>query len=577
MSDVVFFSPNISGDLSEECMGVLLLATILKNQGIDCSVVPFCDIGDPNNLDAFLESAMQIVAELNPKIISFYTRCDIFHIDLKLAELIKSTYKDIYIVFGGPQSDIVANTIAEEIPYVDYICQGEGETTIYPLFSSLLSGNPDKTVPGLVYNQNGIIHKNPRPALIENLDNIPFIDYSFLGKKTLSSIKPNSLFRIDIGRGCPFSCTYCTTKTFWGRKFRLKSPERIVQEIKYIHEQFGVSAFGFSHDMFTFDRNKVLEICKLLKNLEFPIRWTCSARLDFLDFEMIDTMVDSGLRGFFVGVETGSPRMQKLIHKNLNLNKALEIIEYANKKGVFVTASFMYGFPDETEEDVSLSMVMIAEILKLKKISVGNHLCAFLSGTEMTKKYLPYMTPAEQYTSQTRDYSVAECMDLINAHPSMFEHFFEYKTELRSKLRFYDLFFAVWSLVQPVYQHISEYYSSTHIIDMYYDFVKENQETLLKTEHCSWEDRVKAILNNDNLLKKFSNDKFYDIMQDIYRLNLVDLSDEVKNGNTVTDIYCFNPNEIKTVPSIRNYTKCIAIVTTSNKTRKINIAPSFDK
>ena len=142
MVDVVFITPNINGELADESVGTLQLATILNDKGINCEILQFFRIGDLSAFDQFIENALQYIGDVNPKIVSFYTRCDTYHIVLKLAQQIKNRFPAVYIVFGGPQSDITAVETINQISYVDFVCCGEGENTVYPLFSSLLKNEP---------------------------------------------------------------------------------------------------------------------------------------------------------------------------------------------------------------------------------------------------------------------------------------------------------------------------------------------------------------------------------------------------------------------------------------------------
>ena len=561
MFDVVFITPNMRGDIAEEVMGTLQLATILKKEGINCDILQFFRIGDLSDFGKFMDNAMKMLDERKPKVISFYTRCDSYHIDLKLAEQIKKRWNDVYVVFGGPQSDITAKETVEQIPYVDFVCCGEGENTIYPFFSSLLNGEPDLSVPGLVYREAGEVKKNPRPVLMEDLDSLPLIDYSFFRFTQNDGKSDRTYFPIDVGRGCPFGCTYCSTKTFWGRKYRLKSPQRIFEEVKVVHEKFGVNRFTFAHDMFTLNRNKVVETCDLLHSVDFPIDWKCCARLDCIDKELIDIMMDAGMKRIFIGIETGSPRMQKLINKNLKLDNAVEMIAYLKSKGISTTASFIHGFPDETEEDLSQTMALIRELLKLKSVDVQTHLCTFLAGTELAERYQSVMTRAEQYSDVTGNFAVEECEDLIEAHPDLFMHMLEYKSELRTRLRYFKVFFRMWRFMQPVYQYISEKYPEERLIDMYFDFVEANEDFLKQIKNVESGTWFKDLLCQDHFVEKFSDDENYDLISDYYRLKIMERSEEVRNGGSVTDIYCFSPSERKRCLYLQDYKRCIAVVT----------------
>lgn len=559
MCDVVFITPNISGTLEQASGGTLQLATILKENKISCEILPYFEIGDIHNFSSFLENSIKALELRHPKIVSFYTRCDVYHVVLRIAEQVKMRWNDVYIVLGGPQSDITAEETLRKIPYVDYICSGEGENTVYPFFSSLLQGQPDLTVEGLVYRNDDRIIRNPRPIMMDNLDNIPFLDYSLL--KTKEVLGPKTTFGIDVGRGCPFACIFCSTKSFWGRKFRLKSPNRICDEINRLHQKYGARSFKFTHDMFTLNREKVIETCNLMNNLDFDVRWGCSARLDCIDQELIDIMADSGMYGIYIGIETGSPRMQNLINKRLNLSRAEEIISYISSKNMKCVASFIYGFPDETEEDVSQTLALMAKLIKIKNVSVQAHLCAFLVGTELTERYRDHLTPAQVYSDQTGSIAVTECKDLIDANPELFYQMMEYKTDLRSKLRFFSQFWHAWQILKPVYQYFSEFYPEHRLIDMYYDFVESNQDLLERLQKIPEKCWSNLLVQEDKFMLRFAEDERFDVISDLYRLQQVAWSDEVQNGGSVTDIYCVDPTSIKEYDSLQQIPRCFALVT----------------
>lgn len=552
MNDVLFITPNDRSALEYESVGTLQLATILKNNGVRCRVVPFWSIGSLERFAEFLDSAVTLVGEEQPKIVSFYTRCDTYHIVLRMAQRIKQQFPNIYIVCGGPQSDITAEDTIRQIPWVDFVCCGEGETTIYPFFTSLLQESPDLSIAGLVYRCADTVCKNPRPEYIADLDSLDAIDYSLteFGKQT------EDPFPIDVGRGCPFACTFCSTKTFWGRKYRLKSPKRIVEEIQSIHDKFGKTQFKFAHDMFTMNRSKVIETCELIQKLDFPVEWSCSARTDCIDKELLDVMADAGMKSIYFGIESGSARMQMLINKKLKLDSAVELMEHLDNRNVEYVASFIFGFPEETEEDLSQTMAMIGKILSLKKSRVQTHLCTFMGGTELSQIYQSQMTPVETYSNITGSFAIEECKDLIEAYPELFQHMREYKTELRSKLRYFPVFFQYWKRVQPVFQYISEKYPENRLIEMYYDFVEANLAILKQLEEEPELRRSWLLLGRDKFVARFSQDENYELMTDICRWITMVTGARTSQEN-MTDVFCFDPASLKKRIPLQAYPKCI--------------------
>lgn len=535
MSEIVFVTPNFGGFAREEPVGTLLLATILRDSGLRADILQFHHFGDVNRFDVFIETAINKITAQDPKVVSFYTRCDTYHISLRIAEQLKLKSPEIYVVFAGPQADLVSIDTIQGIPYVDYVCCGEGETTIVPFFSSLIAGTPDHSIRGLVYRKDGQVLQNPRPDLIEDLDSLPAIDYSLLEYKNEGPAQRGQiLFPVDVGRGCPFSCIYCSTKSFWGRKYRIKSAKKIIDEIKYIHEYFGETSFNFEHDMFTMNRGRIIEICSMLKTIGFPITWRCSARMDCIDDELIDIMSGAGMRFLFVGIESGSPRMQKLIHKNLKLDDIPRKLQYISSKGVQVTASFIYGFPDETEEDFAQTMQLMTQICTLPHITVVPSLCAFFAGTELTNQYYDQLEDASTYSLATKSIAVLECQDIIHQHPKIFPHFREFRTELREKTKYYPQFLTNWRLLDPVYQFLFEKHYKDRICDFLYDYTAQNR-ALLESQPSRLE-----LLKNDRILEMYPDDEKYGILKEIVRYLLWRY--EAKSGDM--QVFGFNVEQL---------------------------------
>ncbi len=542
MLDVLFITPTATTNVLKESLGPVLLSTILRQEGITTEILSFARIGDPKEYSAFFEKAVSVILEKRPRILSMYTRCDCYHIMLRLAERVKAEL-GCYVVFAGPQADITAAETLEEIPWVDFVCRGEGETTVYPFFSSLLQGTPDLSVDGLVYRKDGEIIMNPRPELIPDLDTLPIPDYSVVPGEVV--VDPQACFSIDVGRGCPFGCTYCSTKTFWGRKYRLKSPKRILQELQHFHDLYGINYFAFEHDMFTMNRQQVIEICRLIRELPYKVYWNCSARSDCIDEELIRIMADSGLRWIYLGIETGSPRMQKLVNKNLKLEKVLPLVRYITTCGVRVVTSFIYGFPEETEEDISQTIALMSDLLSMKNVQVQNHLCAFLPGTALGEEYRDRLVPALVQSDQAGDVGYEENADLVQAHPRLFLQCREYPTELRTKLAFFPYFMRVFQTLKPAYLYYAQQYPREKLLQMYLDFVEDYKDILHSEEPMTDYERTCAIIADDTFPKRFAALPKGAAAADVCRLEAARFSVARGKVPSVTEILSFNPTDLQ--------------------------------
>lgn len=560
MREILFVTPTGDKNILKESVGPLLLATILRQKGIESHILSFSAFGDPEDFPAFFQRGIELICEKKPKILSFYTRSDCFHIMLKMAEILKERL-GCTVVLGGPQADIVAKQTLAEIPWVDYICCGEGETTVYPLFSSILKGEPDLSVPGLVYRRGEEICVNPRPVLIEDLDSIPFLDYSIFPED--SFVDPLIAFPIDVGRGCPFGCAFCSTKTFWGRKYRLKSPQRIVRELQQAHDLFGARHYVFQHDMFTMNKKLVLETCRLIKELPFRATWSCSARLDCVDRELMDAMIDAGLLHIYFGIETGSVRMQKLVNKNLKLDGIVDMLSYIRSKNIRITASFIYGFPEETEEDISYTMDLAMKLIQMKHITVQMHRCAFLPGTALFEQYRQDLIPTTLRCDMTGDLGVEECSDFIEAHPELFMYFNEYNTPLRSRLQYFPLFLKVADMMRPVYMYYRERYSTEGQIQMYFDFLEANRQ-ILEDDSLTDEEKRSAVIAKDGLRERMGKSPYDAKINEAYRQQSV-RCDILSGRQTVpfTDFYSVSPRDLESCEGLEDCPENWCMVTWS--------------
>ena len=167
----------------------------------------------------------------------------------------------------------------------------------------------------------------------------------------------------------------------------MKSPHVLVDRMKSLRRIYGIDTFDLVHDMFTVDRKKVLSFCDAVEQSGEKLYWSCSARTDCVDDEMISQMARAGCRGMFFGVDTGSERMQTIIQKRLNLADAAARIKRANRHGISTTVSLITGFPEETKADLQATIHFLGESLRHRHAEIQLHLLAPLAETPITTQY----------------------------------------------------------------------------------------------------------------------------------------------------------------------------------------------
>lgn len=267
--------------------------------------------------------------------------------DLANEVISKMNSKGYDVVVGGPHISTFRDKVFREAN-IDYAVKYEGEYTLL----ELCQGKDPKHVQGLLYRDGGDVVENEDRPFIQDLDAIPFPRYEKAELEKYMDTVP-----IISSRGCPFQCIFCTTGSM-GKTFRPRTAENVVEEIEYWYNK-GRRTFSVLDDNFTFKKERVYRFCDLieergLKELEFHS--SNGVRADKVDRALLQRMKEIGWSYICFGVETGSPRIMKVIKKGETLETIEEAIKNAVDLGYEVGLFFMIGHPYETEEEVNMTL-----------------------------------------------------------------------------------------------------------------------------------------------------------------------------------------------------------------------------
>lgn len=480
MKDILFITPSPALSVNLESNGTLLLATKLLHSDFDVDILRLCQVESYHkDYECFVANAVKQISSTAPKCVSFYTLWPYYHLMIRLAQELRAINPDMIIVFGGPQSSATAEATLEACPAVDYICSGEGENTVVPFFSALLRGEGSlNEIPGLYHRQGGKIVHNDQLLPLCDLETLPrwddrlYADVYQESPEVLAS--PYYYMPIDAGRGCPYNCTFCCTSYFWRRTYRLKSPQRIVSDIRFYNEKFGINSFWFSHDAFTTDRNLVSQVCDHIIESGLRITWKCSSRADCINEELILKMKQAGLTEIEIGIETGSPRMQKLTHKNLNLDRVRQIIRFLISQGLFVSLYFMYGFPEETQEDLLQTLDLMFSLMEEGVDKLGMFFCRFNPATQITADYIDELVLDPNITVLSKSiFGYQEELELIRRNKTLFPYFYHLKTPVREEFQYLTYLMQTYQNFPKTGPIIRKLYRNDYV-QMYRDFVTYN-------------------------------------------------------------------------------------------------------
>jgi radical SAM superfamily enzyme YgiQ (UPF0313 family) len=409
-------------------LGILNLAAVTERLGCVTTVYDpnraffhFADSAGEAQVSEFAGVAARQIGAIDAEVYGFGSICSAYPLTLRIARLVKAIRPNATILIGGPQASVVAEPTLRAFPFVDFILRGEAEESL-PIFLDELSGQQRlDQVPGLAYRSVWGIKLNPNAPVITDLDALPSPAYHLTGE-----LRGARAATLELGRGCPFACTFCSTNDFFRRKFRLRSPQRVLDDMCAIEAEYGIKDFDLAHDMFTVDAKRVRAFCHHMIGAGKGYTWACSARTDCVDQELIELMAAAGCTGIFFGVETGSDRMQNVIDKHLDTRRAREIIDITERAGVRSTVSLITGFPEERWEDLRETIKIFMHAARTPNSKPQINLLAPLANTPVQLKYKTQMTlePLCSDVSRQGRFQQAQDLELIKNFPEIFSNFY---------------------------------------------------------------------------------------------------------------------------------------------------------
>ncbi|MBI5481182.1 MAG: B12-binding domain-containing radical SAM protein [Deltaproteobacteria bacterium] len=357
MSDIVLIKAGVldrSHPLVTPPLGIMSLAAVARAAGHRVSLI------DAKVENLAPEAVLRRVAGLAPQVVGVSGFSNEWESFETIGRLLKENLPRAVLLGGGPHATSYPDEIMARAPF-DYLALGEAEETFVELLDALAQGGEARQVPGLVYRENGAVRRTAPRAALADLDRIPFPAYDLIDLGTYSKLLSASAIgrrrymSILTSRGCPYHCTYC--HSLFGKRFRARSPDRVVEELTLLRERYGIRDIEVTDDIFNFDRDRVMELCRrvMAAKLDLRLSFPNGLRADRVDPEMIDALRRAGTVMISYAVETASPRLQKLIRKNLDLDHVSRSIAETVRAGIFTTAYFMLGFPTETEEEMLLT------------------------------------------------------------------------------------------------------------------------------------------------------------------------------------------------------------------------------
>lgn len=271
------------------------------------------------------------------------------------------------IIFGGPHASCFPYDIMKENPKIDFIVFGEGEVTIVDLVDAIEKNKNFKYVKGIFYRLNGKIIMTPSRDIIKNLDDIPMPAFDLLDMSLYSPL-PDQYKRLPAisylsSRGCTWKkCTFCFESSVKSQIYRRHSPERVVKDIKYLQERYGIKEIDFLDDEFFINEMWIERFCNLLKEEKIDLSWSAYGRVDHVTKNMFVLAKEVGCWSVFFGIESGNQDLLEIVNKGITLEQVKTACKWAKEAGLEIRGSFMLGLPGENPRKAQITIDFTKEL-----------------------------------------------------------------------------------------------------------------------------------------------------------------------------------------------------------------------
>ena len=311
-------------------LGLPVLSAVLKRHGFEVEL--FFQELQPLDFDHLMTFDMVGISALTSTVKEAY----------RTGTILKERGQTV--VMGGPHVSARAD---EALAHCDYVIRGEGEDSFVELLKAINERTPLGNVPGISYRENGKGIQNPSSITKVNMADLPGNDFStskiFSGPKEWPG-------RIMFSRGCPYDCSFCSVTTTFGKKYRYKSTEQIIAELR----PFAGRPVGFIDDNFAAIPKKTKDLLRaMLKEKVVPSRYSCQIRVNAAaDEELLDLMRRTGCRVANVGLESVSPETLKAYHKGQTYDQIVSSIKAFQKYGIGLHGMFVLGADGDTVDTI---------------------------------------------------------------------------------------------------------------------------------------------------------------------------------------------------------------------------------
>ncbi len=306
------------------------------------------------------------VAEFKPDLAIINAVTPSIDSDLSTCSVIKKASKKTVTAAIGIHPTALPEECLTKAPDLDLIVRGEPEPTLLAVARAMKAQKEAFTpagIAGLSYRETAGIKHEAECNFIADLDQLPFPAWHLVDRsRYVLPFTDKPFLLIATSRGCPYPCRFCADAAYYGKKLRLRSPAKIVDELAWVKDTYGIDEFLFWSESFTINKTFCLAVANEIINRKLKISWVCNSRVDHVSLEMLQLFKKAGCWMIGYGVESGSQEILDSMKKGVTVEQIRQAVTDSHKAGLEVTGHCVLGYPGETVETMKKTIRLTTEL-----------------------------------------------------------------------------------------------------------------------------------------------------------------------------------------------------------------------
>lgn len=344
------------------------IAAVLRDAGFEMR------LHDGSVEKADCDEVIGDITSWGPDLVVVNTATTAIEQDLEFVDMVAAAIPGVRMMVMGVHPSYFPDECFEKSSELEIAVRGEPEYSIRDAAQAVREGSPLSGVPGISFrSDDGSVKHNEERPFIEDLDELPFPAWDLVNTDLyLMPFSGRPYLLVASARGCPYPCTFCASKVYYGARVRKRSPARVVDELAWIVERFGISDFLFWTESFTNDQEYAIATAREMIARQMNINWVCNSRVDTVSPRFLRTIKKAGCWMIGFGIESGNQGVLDRAKKKTSIADAVRSVRMAHEVGLEVTGHCILGLPGETEETLQQTI----DFAKFLRLDFAQFYCA---------------------------------------------------------------------------------------------------------------------------------------------------------------------------------------------------------